>query len=113
MPAESVLFLEDVPVRPVIAAIAGQTKRTVGARHFLIEGVKATNIARQNHRADCLERFGSHWKREPAGKALPDDLGAVDRPEELHDARLRVASGAGERVLRDGDARHAEVIYCE
>ena len=86
MPRKPFVFFEDVPVRPVIAAITGAAERTVEARHFEIEIVQALDVAGQNHSANALESRGIHAQRQAAGKALPGHHGVIGRAEELHHA---------------------------
>ena len=113
MPRKPFIFFEDVPVRPVIAAITGAAERTVEARHFQVEIVKSLNVAGRDHVAQRLERLGVDCERQPADKALSDDPSVGGGPEKLDDTCLRVTGDASEGVLRISDARHAEVIYRE
>ena len=87
--------------------------RAIKARHLQVELVQPLNVAGRDHGSHRFERLLAHAQREPAGKAVSHDLAIGGGTEEPHHARLRVAGGAGERVLHDSDARHAEVIYRE
>src|SRR5437588_3055253 len=113
VPEEAVVFLEDVAADPMVAAVAGTTRGTVEARHFLIPVVQRLNLTGKDDAAHTIEPLDRDSCGESAGEALPDQLGVISGAEELNDPRLRPARGAGERVLRNGNARHAEVIYRE
>jgi hypothetical protein len=121
VPEESVIVIENIPMNPVVAAIASPAAGAVEGRNFQIKLVQRFYIAGKNDVANtlkilCLDRVGKLTR-----KAVTDDLSSIARPKEFYETCFMLALSAYKAVLGNGrwrsgfgiHIRNSSIVKCE
>jgi hypothetical protein len=99
VPKESVIIIEDIPMNPMLSAVASPAVGTIEASDFQIELMECLNITGKDDFADALKIFLLDAVGKLTRKAVTDNLAGILYPIELYESCFMIALGADKAVL--------------
>lgn len=102
MPGKTIFIIEDTPLSPVLAAVAGIATRTVERGDFKIQLVQRPNISGKNEIANALKILSANSQALAPGETVSDDLTATIVRKKSYVAGFLVATGTSKAVLSNG-----------